>query len=131
MTTPASPSPLALPTTWNLVASAYAEEIVPMFERYSEDALKRTGVARGARAIDVATGPGTLAVLAAKRGIHVDAIDFSPDMLAALRSRLARERLDNVEVHQGDGMALPFGDGVFDAGFSICLLYTSPSPRDS
>jgi SAM-dependent methyltransferase len=118
-----APSPLAMPMTWDLVASAYAEEIVPMFERYSEEALARSAVTKDARIVDVATGPGTLAVLAARRVAHVDALDFSPEMLGRLRERLDRERIANVTVHQGDGMALPFADQSYDAGFSMFGLF--------
>jgi SAM-dependent methyltransferase len=119
-------SPLALPTTWDLVASAYAEEIVPLFERYANDALERVPLERGARVVDVATGPGTLAVLAARRGARVDALDFSPEMLTKLRARLATEQLESVTVHQGDGMALPFGDSSYDSGFSMFGLFMFP-----
>ena len=122
MTTNA-PNPLAMPATWDLVAAAYADEIVPTFERYAQEALERTGVTRGTRVVDVATGPGTLALLAAKRGARVDALDFSPEMLEALRQRLSREHIENVALHQGDGMALPFEDGSYDAGFSMFGLF--------
>ena len=119
----AAPNPLAMPLTWDLVASAYAEEIVPMFERYAEAALERAGVQSGSRVIDVATGPGTLAVLAAQRGASVDALDFSPKMLHALRARVERLGLKQINVLEGDGMALPFPDQSYDAGFSMFGLF--------
>lgn len=50
MSSPAAPaSPLASPGPWDLVSSAYAEEIVPQFSPYAEDALRLAGVAGGAR----------------------------------------------------------------------------------
>jgi ubiquinone/menaquinone biosynthesis C-methylase UbiE len=116
-------SPLALPTTWDLVASAYAAEIVPMFEAYANDALDRIGVTAGSRIADVATGPGTLALLAARRGAQVDALDFSPAMLAGLEARLKSEGVTSVTMHQGDGMALPFADASYDAAFSMFGLF--------
>jgi SAM-dependent methyltransferase len=118
-----APNPLAMPATWDLVAAAYADEIVPVFERYAQEALERTGVTGEMRVVDVATGPGTLAVLAGKRGARVDALDFSAEMLAALRARLAREGLEKVTLHQGDGMALPFESQRYDAAFSMFGLF--------
>jgi SAM-dependent methyltransferase len=114
---------MAMPMTWDLVAAAYAAEIVPVFELYSRDALNRIQPAASARIPDVATGPGTMAVLAASRVAHVDALDFSPEMLARLRERLAAAEIANVTVHQGDGMALPFADGSYDAAFSMFGLF--------
>jgi ubiquinone/menaquinone biosynthesis C-methylase UbiE len=121
--TTSAPSPVTLPTTWDLVASAYAQEIVPVFELYAADALERVQPAQTARVVDVATGPGTLAMLAARRVAHVDALDFSPEMLARLRARLTADGTHNVIVHQGDGMALPFADASYDAAFSMFGLF--------
>jgi SAM-dependent methyltransferase len=121
-----APSPLAMPMTWDLVSSAYAEEVVPMFERFSEVALERTHLRAGERAVDVATGPGTLAVLAARRGATVDALDFSPGMLAKLRARVESQGLGGVTVHEGDGMALPFADATYDAAYSMFGLFMFP-----
>ncbi|MCP3139122.1 class I SAM-dependent methyltransferase [Pyxidicoccus xibeiensis] len=118
-------SPLAVPEPWDLVAPEYARELMPVFETFSADALARTGVGRGTRVLDVAAGPGTLALLAARRGARVTAIDFSPRMVELLRERVAGERLE-VEARVGDGMELPFQDRAFDAGFSMFGLMFFP-----
>jgi len=122
MTTP--PSPLATPLPWNLVSAAYAEEAVEQFERYAQDALAMAAVLPGERVVDVATGPGTLALLAA-RSSPVSAIDFSEAMIEALHRRAAAASLD-VEARVGDGMALPYPDGSFDAAFSMFGLMFFP-----
>src|SRR4051812_2249152 len=72
------PSPMGTPLPWNLVASAYANEIVPIFEQYASDALRLAAPSPGSRILDVACGPGTLSAVAAARGHQVDALDFSP-----------------------------------------------------
>jgi ubiquinone/menaquinone biosynthesis C-methylase UbiE len=120
--------PLATPLPWDLVASDYAGEIVPHFERYARDAIRLAlGVgARGARILDVACGPGTLALLAAREATRVTAVDFSPGMIAALRDRLAAEAIENVEVRVGDGQALDLPDACFDAAFSMFGLMFFP-----
>ena len=106
---------------WNLVASAYAEEVVPLFSRYAEDALRIAGVGAGQDVLDVATGPGTLAVLAARRGARVSAIDFAEAMVGKLRARIDAEAIANVEARVGDGHrdARVLGDEAFHGS---CLL---------
>lgn len=116
-------SPLASPGPWNLVADAYLDEIVPTFEVFARAALDALAVGEGARVLDSAAGPGTLSLLAARRGARVSAIDFSPPMVAHL-SRRARGLAIDATV--GDGMALPYPDASFDAAFSMFGLMFFP-----
>lgn len=115
-------NPMELSTTWDLVAAEYASQITPYFERYAEAALDATGVMHGQRVVDVAAGPGTLSLLAARRGVHVEALDFSEKMVAELGARARAAGLD-IEARVGDGMALPYADDSFDAGFSMFGLF--------
>lgn len=126
MTQTPPPSPLASPAPWDLVADAYTAEIVPFFEAFAREALRLAGVAPGMRVVDVAAGPGTLSLLAAKAGARVSALDFAPEMIARLRARVASEGVEGVEAAVGDGMALPFADASFDAGFSMFGLMFFP-----
>src|SRR3954466_207529 len=111
-------SPLAQPGPWNLVAAGYVGENVPLFEKYSEAALTLAAPKPDARIIDVACGPGTLSLLAARRVAHVEALDFSPDMLKQLEARAAAAKITNVAAREGDGEALPYPERSFDAAFS-------------
>jgi ubiquinone/menaquinone biosynthesis C-methylase UbiE len=119
-------SPLSSPAPWNLVATAYANEIVPMFEHYSAEALRRAQPPSTGAIVDVATGPGTLAVLAARAGLRVSALDFSDEMVTELRRRIDREKLANIDVCVGDGMRLPYADGSFQGAFSMFGLMFFP-----
>ena len=114
-------SPLASPLPWNLVANDYEKEVVPMFEAFAARALELAAPASG-RIVDVACGPGTLAALAARRGLAVDALDFSPAMIERLETR----KLPGVTARIGDGQALPYADGAFAAGFSMFGLMFFP-----
>ncbi len=113
------PNPLAAPRLWNAVAEGYSREIGPHFARYGEDALLLAGVGPGSQVIDVACGPGAVALAAARRGAHVLAIDFSPEMIARLRDRAQAERAE-VDARVGDGTALPCADESFDA--ALCMF---------
>ena len=119
-------NPLATPTPWNLLASAYEAEVLPSFRHFAEESLRLAAPPPGAPLADVACGPGTLALLAASRGFAVDALDFSPEMIALLE-RSARERgLDGVRARVGDGQALPYPDGGHGAAFSLFGLMFFP-----
>jgi SAM-dependent methyltransferase len=117
---------MASPPPWNLVASAYAEEVVPMFETFARRALELAPFPRGARVVDVACGPGTLAALAAQLGARVDAIDFSPAMLEQCQARLRALGLSDVTARLGDGQALPYEAGTYAAAFSMFGLMFFP-----
>jgi SAM-dependent methyltransferase len=122
-------SPLAVPEPWDLVVPEYVRELMPVFEHFCRDALARAPLGRGSRVLDVAAGPGTLSLLAAREGAKVTAIDFAPRMIAALRERAAEAGLD-VESLVGDGMALPLADGAFDVAFSMFgLMFFPDRPR--
>jgi len=121
-------SPLAAPLPWDLVAPAYSAEVVPQFEHYSREALRLADLAPASRIVDVAAGPGTLGVLAARAGHSVAALDFSPKMIAALKARVDSEGLaSKIDAREGDGMALPYEDASFDAGFSMFGLMFFPA----
>jgi SAM-dependent methyltransferase len=120
------PSPLSVPEPWDLVADAYTEEVAPMFEAFARRALELAAVAPGQHVVDVAAGPGTLAFIAAGVGARVSALDFSPNMVEQLRARIARDGTEGLDAQVGDGMALPFADGSFDAGFSMFGLMFFP-----
>lgn len=119
------PSPLAVPLPWNLVAADYATHITPIFALYAERALAMAGLGHGARVLDVATGPGTLAFVAAAAGARVTAIDFSSEMIDRLHLRAAQEGVV-IDARVGDGQALPFADGSFDHAFSMFGLMFFP-----
>jgi demethylmenaquinone methyltransferase/2-methoxy-6-polyprenyl-1,4-benzoquinol methylase len=71
----------------------------------------------GDRVLDACCGTGDFAVEAERRGGRVVGLDFSERMLER-----ARRKSGTIEWVQGDALALPFGDGEFDAatvGFGV------------
>lgn len=119
-------SPLSHPAAWNDVAEGYVDELVPIFSLYARDALRLAGLPSGAHVLDVATGPGTLALLAAETAGHVVAVDFAEAMTGALRQRAAEHGITNVEALQADGQQLPFEAARFDRAFSMFGLIFFP-----
>jgi SAM-dependent methyltransferase len=123
---PNPPGPLSSSEPWELVAEGYAVETVQLMLPFARDAIALARPSARARVLDVATGPGVLALEVASRVERVDALDFSPSMLAQLESQRAQLELENVFAVLGDGQALPFDAGSFDAAFSMFGLMFFP-----
>jgi SAM-dependent methyltransferase len=121
-----TPGPLSSPLAWNLVARGYVEVNGPQFETYAADALRLAELRCSDRVLDVATGPGSLALLAAPQVERVDALDFSSGMLEQLRARMTQRGVANVFPQEGDGQALPYEHASFDAAFSMFGLMFFP-----
>lgn len=120
------PGPLAAPEPWQLVADGYAAEMHFVMRPFSLRAIEVLALGSTARAIDVAAGPGTLALELAKSVARVDAVDFAERMVEELQ-RVRRERgIENVFPIVGDGQALPFADASFDGAFSMFGLMFFP-----
>lgn len=85
--------------------------------RWRERAAAAADVSAGGSALDVCCGTGDLA-LALRRRVTVSGrvvgLDFSQNMLDIARAK-ATAAGAAVEFVQGDALALPFGDGAFDA----------------
>lgn len=111
---------------WDLVAAGYSETTMTVFQGYMEAALELVELHSGDDILDVACGPGTLALAAAGRVASVKALDFSENMLAMLRKGMAAGGVTNIEPRQGDGQDLPYGDDSFDAAFSMFGLMFFP-----
>ncbi|NOT45100.1 MAG: class I SAM-dependent methyltransferase, partial [Acidobacteria bacterium] len=86
-------------------------------------ALARAGVGPGTRYLDVGCGAGMAARMAADRGALVSGLDASAPLLT-----VARTRLPDADLRQGDIEALPFPDDAFDVvtGFNAFQFAGAP-----
>ncbi len=72
------------------------------------------GLPRGSRVLEVAPGPGYLAIeIARLGGLEVTGLDISRTMVEIARENAARARVE-VDFRQGDVCAMPFAGGSFD-----------------
>ncbi|MDR0200122.1 MAG: demethylmenaquinone methyltransferase [Streptococcaceae bacterium] len=62
--------------------------------------------------LDLCCGTGDWTFDLASQGATVTGLDFSEKMLSVARSRVAEN--ETIQFQQGDAMALPFSDGMFD-----------------
>ncbi|HYM53259.1 MAG TPA: methyltransferase domain-containing protein [Candidatus Dormibacteraeota bacterium] len=71
--------------------------------------VRNAALQPGERVLDVGTGTGNTLVEAAGEGRTLVGLDAAPAMLA-----IAKQRLPDAELIQGDFGAMPFPDGMFD-----------------
>lgn len=127
MSQPANPLSAAEP--WNLVADGYAETTMKVFEQFADEAIAASKLKPNSTVLDVACGPGTLALRLAQHAEQIHGIDFSESMLAVFRQKIEREGHGNITLHCGDAQALPYPDETFDAAFSMFGLMFFPDRR--
>lgn len=113
------------PARWDAAAEHYGTTAHPFTALYAAAALARVAPGPSQRVLDVAAGTGALALLAARTGAEVLAVDFSPGMVA----RIEAAGLTNVAARVMDGQALALPDGAFDAVFSIFGVVMFPDWR--
>ena len=95
---------------WTSNVSEYEAAFARITSQAIGPLLDAVHLRRGARLLDVATGPGYVAAAAAERGARAVGIDFSASMVAR-----ARTVYPAVEFQEGDAEAIAFPDGAFDA----------------
>ncbi|HVH26520.1 MAG TPA: methyltransferase domain-containing protein [Vicinamibacterales bacterium] len=86
------------------------------------------GTIRDRVVLDVGTGTGRAALLLARGGAHVTAIDASAEMLAVARRRAAAEGVP-VRFLVGDAHALEFPDRAFDVAVCLRVIMHAPEWR--
>ena len=106
------------PQAWAELAEAHNR---PLFEAV----LDAARVGTGTQLLDVGCGSGLAMVLAAERGAMPSGIDISPGLLG-----VARERLPQADLREGDMEELPFDDAAFDAVIGInAFQFAGDPPR--
>lgn len=112
-------------TTWG--AGDY-----PLMARHLETvagaAVEVAVVGPGDRVLDVATGTGNAALLAAQRGAQVVGVDFEPALLEVAEQRAA-EAGHQIQWLTGDVAALPVPGGSADVVMSVFgVMYAADQP---
>lgn len=91
------------------VSAGYYEFFTPVTLLASQPLLDAVGASPGMRLLDVASGPGSVAAAALRRGARPVGVDLSPRMV-----ELARRLHPGIEFREADVERLPFPDRAFD-----------------
>ncbi len=81
----------------------------------------------GSAVLDVAPGPGYLAVELARRGYRVTGLDISHSFVRIAAAH-ARQAGVAVDVRHGDVARMPFADGSFDFAVCVAAFKNFPQP---
>jgi SAM-dependent methyltransferase len=103
------------------------EVIAAQLEPAARVLVEHAAPAAGERVVDVGTGTGTAALLAAERGARVTGVDPAPRLLEVARAQAAARGLD-AEFALGDAAALPLADGEADLVLSAFGAIFAPDP---
>lgn len=101
---------------WEAEVDGYVAMAEPFTGLFCADAVALAEIGPGMALLDVATGPGALALAAEDAGALVTAIDFSQAMIERLTERAAGRR---IAARRMDGQALDLPDAAFDRACSV------------
>jgi ubiquinone/menaquinone biosynthesis C-methylase UbiE len=109
-------------------AEAFGDYAVSYRVRFAESLMRLVGAGSDDLVIDLACGPGTLALRFAPQVRRVYALDLTPAMLSRARQTAAKDLLANLEFTLGDAQALPFPDRSLDIAVTSYSLHHIPDP---
>ena len=116
-------------SAWSATASTYTQRAKDFTLNFGKAALKKLDLQPGQSLLDVACGPGHLAIhAAAVHNAHVHAIDFSEGMIDAAKKQQQADSSD-VTLKVMDGQNLEYDDGFFNAAVSCFGVFLFPDPR--
>lgn len=102
-----------------------ANEVAPV----ARHVLALADVQPGERVLDLATGTGNAALLAASLGATVTGLDAAPRLIEVARTRAAQSGAD-ISFVVGDAQSLPFEDGSFEVVLSVFgIIFAADAAR--
>jgi SAM-dependent methyltransferase len=119
---------------WDLCAEKYDACLTEPFRPFADRLLSLVPLEQGQRVLDIATGSGLLAFMAAplvgSRG-EVIGVDLSPSMVQRADTRAQENEVQNVRFLEMDAEILDFPDQSFDAVVCALGLMLFPQPEQA
>jgi ubiquinone/menaquinone biosynthesis C-methylase UbiE len=100
----------------------FTDDVYLDHETWVGPAFRQLGDIKGKRVLDLGSGHGMAAVVLARRGGRVTALDLSAGYLAEARSR-AKANHVAIDFVKADAEKLPFVDGAFDLIWGSAILH--------
>lgn len=122
-------SPSVMPEAWGQVVEDYESTAEKLTGMFVDPLLEAAGECEGRRVLDVATGPGVVALEAAKRGGRVTAVDFADEMIERTSKRLREAGFEDPDCVVCDFESMEFDDGSFDIVVSNLGVMFATNPE--
>lgn len=110
-------------------AEVFGEFAVKERVREAEHLAELVRAGASDRALDLACGPGTLALRFARHVRWVAGVDFTPAILKRARHSAEAEAVRNLFVVLGDARSLPFPEAAVEVVVTSYSLHHVPDPR--
>ena len=106
-------------------AGDYAAVADSITDAVAPTLLDRAPIEPGQDVLDVATGTGNVALLAAAQGATVTGLDLTPELFDTAKQRAAEQGV-SIDWVEGDAESLPFADASFDRVLSAFGVQFAP-----
>ena len=116
----------------------YWDKLTPRYEPFIEKYWKiypslldkiSEDVNSGDIVLDVATGPGLVALKVAEQAAQVYAVDISQPMIEEAEKKMMEKKIKNVEFSVEDAYTLPFDNDMFDTVICNSALHNMVNPQ--
>jgi SAM-dependent methyltransferase len=114
-----------MPVDWS---SGHYESTAEMLLPASEVAVAAANLRPGQRVLDIGSGTGNAAMLAARHGVDVIAVEPAERLRLVARQRAQSAGL-SVDVRAGTAADLPVDDASIDVALSVFAVIFVPDPR--
>ena len=107
----------AISNVFNLVATKYDNPSLRFFPLCADKIVELAKIKPGNKVLDIATGTGVVALVAAQHlnhTGHIQAIDLSENMLEQARQKFNKTDFNNIDFHIMDAENLEYGENEFD-----------------
>lgn len=110
-------------------AEAYSKGSIFPDQEHLSEIVRRSGVEKGNRVLDIATGAGFLALEFARYADSVVGTDITGTMLDYAKANQRNSGHDNIGFLRSDVESLPFPDGTFDIVSCRFAFHHFPDPQ--
>jgi ubiquinone/menaquinone biosynthesis C-methylase UbiE len=115
---------------WSKQAAGYDRRTMRIYEQAYDLSIRKacSVISFDQRVLEIGCGTGVISLGVAPHAAEIVGIDISPEMVEIAERKAERQGISNVDFRVGDGYALPFEDGSFDAVLLFNTLHVVREP---